>query len=659
MPIRKLTRRKVLKVGAMASVGAAAKKCFGNGPNAERQDDLTPGWRPGDPIQYVNSKIPGFELPPYRGERYAATVPDTLDIAERARFAIHALTEATNPLADHEIYCIVYFHTNPPSMMQNCWHPTLLPKFMWALLLARLVSGSELNLNVERRWMEVALRMQGPDGLIYAPVKGRPWAFEWWQIRSLALPTDQILQPFDCGVMLSAMSQFARRDPGPVWRSSLKRLVDGIRELAVIDGDDAYFWPSCILASKDRPTHPPMSTLPFETETSVVPLGLVQAFGVLGDESALVLAKKLIHYLRQYFYRPDGSFLARPGLAMKAHTHSHLRGLLAMEEYAEVAGDRELMDFVVRSFEYVRDQGANVAPGVLDSDLVKTPGAGLVGFFPEWTNSPSLQTAETCQVADMIALALRLSEAGVGDYWDDADRWIRNQFAENQLLNIDWVGRLGKSGPAPKTGNHISTQRVAERNHGAFAGCPSPNDWYARAAQGQHAIGHCCTANGTKTLAWIYERIVRYKDGRLRVNLLLNRASPWADINSYIPYQGRIEIRIKQAVDLSVRIPEWVTPEQAHCRINQQERPLSWEGRFAKVGRVGAEEQVTVTFPIYEHTDKVLIEKATYTLLRKGNEVVSIAPQGVNSPLYQREFYRENEPRMRTVTRFVSSERTS
>ncbi len=658
MPMKKLNRREVLKVGAMASVGAAAKRCLDQGLLACSQDTPPTAWKPGDPIQYINPKIPGFELPPYRGERYEATVPDTLDIAERALLAIHALTEVTNPLADHEIYCIVYLHTNPPSMMQNCWHPTLLPKFMWALLLARLVSGSELNMHVERHWMEVALRMQGPDGLIYAPVKGRPWAYEWWQIRSLALPTDQILQPFDCGVMLSAMSRCARRDPGPVWRTSLKRLVDGLSELAVIDGDDAYFWPSCILASKNRPTHPPMSTLPFETETSVVPMGLVQAYGVLGYEPALVLAKKFINYLHKNFYRPDGSFLARPGLALKAHTHSHTRGLLAMEEYAEVTGDRELMDFVVRSFEYVRDQGANVAPGALDSDLIKTPGAGLVGFFPEWTNSPSLQTAETCQVADMVALAMRLSEASAGDYWDDADRWIRNQFAENQLLDIDWIARLGKTGPPPKTGNHISTERVAERNQGAFAGCPSPNDWYARAAQGQHAIGHCCTANGTKTLAWIHERIVRYKDGRLRVNLLLNCASRWADIDSYIPYQGRIEIRVKQAVDLSVRIPEWVTPEQTHCRVNQQERTLGWEGRYAKVGKVTAGDQVTVTFPIFERTDKVLIEKSTYTLVRKGNEVVSIAPQGINSPLYQRQFYHGNEPRMRTVTRFASSETT-
>ena len=31
----------------------------------------------------------------------------------------------------------------------------------------------------------------------------------------------------------------------------------------------------------------------------------------------------------------------------------------------------------------------------------------------------------------------------MGDYWDDADRWIRNQFAEGQLLRADWAYRIG------------------------------------------------------------------------------------------------------------------------------------------------------------------------------------------------------------------------
>ncbi len=54
----------------------------------------------------------------------------------------------------------------------------------------------------------------------------------------------------------------------------------------------------------------------------------------------------------------------------------------------------------------------------------------------------SVNSSETCEVADMIGLALKLTQAGVGEYWEDTDRWVRNQFVENQLTSVDWVKNL-------------------------------------------------------------------------------------------------------------------------------------------------------------------------------------------------------------------------
>src|ERR1700730_12062144 len=72
-------------------------------------------WKPGDPIGYISQKIPKVSVPPYKGDKYQATVPDTLDLAERARISINALTEVTNPDEDFEIYNTNTFATNPPS----------------------------------------------------------------------------------------------------------------------------------------------------------------------------------------------------------------------------------------------------------------------------------------------------------------------------------------------------------------------------------------------------------------------------------------------------------------------------------------------------------------------------------------------------------------
>jgi len=56
-------------------------------------DQESGDWKPGDPIGYIHPQITEFQLPAYKGERYEAVVPDTLDLQERARLVIHAMTE--------------------------------------------------------------------------------------------------------------------------------------------------------------------------------------------------------------------------------------------------------------------------------------------------------------------------------------------------------------------------------------------------------------------------------------------------------------------------------------------------------------------------------------------------------------------------------------
>jgi hypothetical protein len=62
----------------------------------------------------------------------------------------------------------------------------------------------------------------------------------------------------------------------------------------------------------------------------------------------------------------------------------------------------------------------------------------------------------------------------------------------------------------------------------------------------------------------------------------------------------------------------------------------------------------SVTFPIEERSDTVLIQKARYELLRRGSEVVEIDPPGRYAPLYQRSHYRQPSTRWRWTQRFVS-----
>ncbi len=89
-------------------------------------------------------------------------------------------------------------------------------------------------------------------------------------------------------------------------------------------------------------------------------------------------------------------------------------------------------------------------------------------------------------------------------------------------------------------------------------------------------------------------------------------------------------------------------------QVAGQPRPFTWQARYLSLGEAGSGDRIVVQCPIGERTVKEKMGQATYTLLVRGNTVVSIDPPGRICPLFQREYLRESEPRWRKVQRFVA-----
>ena len=621
----------------------------------------------GTPLPFIrkHEDIPSFDIPAYSGERYKDMVPDTLDIQQRAALAVNGLTGPTDPEKEHLLYFAAHFSANPP-VMNHGTADMCQTKFMEALPLMRIASGSDLNSQVDPVWMSTALRMIGPDGLIYWPVL--PWAPKPdWAEPSPDAP--HYSAPWFCGRAISAMTVYMLRDPEGPWRGEIERVVQSLAALAVHKRDYAYFPHGGFVPDGPRPRDAEVPTGIWSSLAGWTTQGLAHFYRASGHEPARELAGKLSRYIRHHgvYYGPNGEFLPNyapvegqagvraegvhpfdpgpPPDNNRTHFQHHMIPLLGMLDYALAAGDAEMEEFVRVSFEWAKGKGET-----------------SVGYFPENIDNTEYEGSETCEVAGMIGLALKLSQAGLGDYWDDADRWVRNQFAENQLRRADWAYRMHQGGLIrPRRRVPLSqvdelaqtTDRVPERNIGAFAGWPGANDFYTGQGDG---IMHCCTGNGTRALYYIWEHILTHRDGELRVNLLLNRPSKWADVHSCIPYEGRVDVRVKEACRLKVRIPEWVQPSETICRLGDGERRLEWEGRYAVVDSVSEGDLVQIRFPIAERVKEVEIEKCHYILTMKGNDVVHMDPPGRFCPFYQRDHYREDVVRWKKATRFVSDE---
>ena len=104
---------------------------------------------------------------------------------------------------------------------------------------------------------------------------------------------------------------------------------------------------------------------------------------------------------------------------------------------------------------------------------------------------------------------------------------------------------------------------------------------------------------------YLWEHILSFEVGTLRVNLLFNRASAWCDIHSYIPYEGRVDLKIKKSCERTlVRMPEWIAggSQQVSCEVNGRPRSIQWQGRYVEVGYAKPGDTITVKFPISERT---------------------------------------------------------
>ncbi len=607
--------------------------------------------------KHADKSLPKIPLPRFEGERYEAEIPDTLNLAERAELALQAITRMVDPSRNYALYAHAFFNRRPPVLSLSDADgidggPCAAKQFE-SLPLLRIMSGSTYNLEIDKGWMQSRLDITGKDGITY-------WLPSMNVNANYPPPFEEPYSSVESeGRLILALSMWYQHDKNPLWRTLIEKKVQRLTELAVKEDDYVYFTHRPYLPSSragvvmftaddtaETVKDPSGDRGRFENPHSahqvnyMLTLGLCVYYRVAGYKPALELAEKMVRGVIKYSenFDPDGRWLDH-------HFHTSAASLLAILEYAIVTNDKELLEFVKKGYEYG-----------------KVLGEPLIGFFPEavpgsdWSIRRQIMTCETCEVADMIGLSLKLTRAGVGNYWEDVDRWVRNQFVENQLTSVDWVNKapeeafknLPKSIEKKPVEAWESTE--IERAVGVFAGWASPNDW------GPAAMHYCCTGNAGRTLYWIWDSILTKEDGKIQVNLLLNRASPWLDVDSHLPYEGKIELKIKDAEKVAVRIPEWTDRHRVSCKVNGQTQKFAWSGNYVEVGDLKRDDRVSVEFPMREKTLFRVISGFPYKLTLKGNTVVEIDPKGKLHPLYLRDRYKQGKAPLKKVTRFVYKE---
>ena len=594
----------------------------------------------------ADTPLPPARIPHFNGTRYEADVPATLDLAERMKLSLNGLTRCVggppaNPFPPTEHVCHHFILLDPwPKVIRSV---VIYGKFMESSLLARMATGVETNLAVDEDWRRAWLAWSRINPVMHGPEGGRRLCWiaanlirekdpAWAALgRRAVARLDEVAVPYGSGAWLPIGLQVTPPDAGCPSAETAAPSPQAVAEMRRADRRaTCHGWTATYMAWTLQ--------------------GLCRFYHASGDAETLALAGKLARYLEDSaeILTADGRFLVgHPHKTPVIHFHHCQITAQALLEYGMASGEQRFVDHAERVYRHLL-----------------TFCSPEIGFAPEYCygqfpRQQSFDNTEACCSADLVLMALSLTEAGAGDYWDDVDRFIRNHIATLQLTSTQWFYDMQQNQAKGLRFPDPEVEKAIGPLTGNFGGWASVNEWHL--PELGPGIMTCCISNCTRAFYFVHQSMLDYDDDRaeLRVHLLLNRASRWADVLSYLPYEGKVEIQLKRRCrNVLVRAPEWIETgsDVLTCSVDGAERSVTWRGRYVDAGPADASAQVVVRFPVGLRSVATEIGRRRYTLTIKGNTVVRVEPPGQRIGLYRRERYLRNRADMVRVQRFVPDE---
>jgi hypothetical protein len=589
------------------------------------------------------------------GKSLKATVPDTLDLVEYADHAINGLTQTLDPHFNYEIFFRVQLGTNPPYLQHDTTGlPTINPKFAESLPMMRIMSGSSKYADIDEKLMQMMLDNTGDDGLYYARYDPRrTWHEGVGHNYNKQFHID-FANVYGNSRLLLAMMAWYQVSRDPAWEARMEKLAHALCKMAIQRDDYSYYPDSQIGEAFSyakglgwlRSEEAMVEHTGAEGSMFMYHCGSIRALSrfhsMTGDQPSIETATRLVRFVTKpkFWGVPTDRILGAGTSAERAqwqgHPHAHAAMLMALLEYSHVVNDPRLARFVRNAYQY-------------DLSHYGLPRIGMFG--------------EGCTNGDMVALSIMLSDAGQGDYWDDTDSYVRNHLIESMFTDPDRIKNLDRVSPvADISAPQDSTDEAIRRSIGVV-GSPGLTSMVP------FSIG-CCTGNVTEALYYAWASSVRHKNNTTTVNLLINRASPWLDVDSFLPYEGKVLLKNKMSKQVSVRVPAWVDRKQLQCFVNENRFVPSAVGNFLLFDALKPNDVIKLEFPVKEETESYTYRPGgfaslqetnesagiVYTLRFRGNTLVDISPREDEGfyPIYKRDQYKQDQAPQREVIRYVA-----
>lgn len=628
--------------------------------------------------------LPNITIP--KGQLYSDRIPATFDLAERAGLALSAMLNALPPEDDYNMFWYSRLIGNRPFMITGSY-PQMNPKFLEAMALMRIITGRSDRLDVDRDMLTDFARNITPQGLQVMPARERSPDTHF-----AAYVNADVSHGFSILThvrYLSVLSNYQKLSGHPVLPNQITGdvLLAGLESISSkrSSGNESYYeyYPhqSLPILGVNRgvtglPATIPWPSTPADWDAINIPSQVGDSARTIhgpadygyttGNPKAQSLARNYSKWIYKYYsrlFKKDGGFHAMGELERKQgqpapHSAIRTKALNAMLTYATANKDQEALDFVNSSYLWLRNHPSSNR---------------TLGYFPEfvYAGHDEHSHAETDEIADMIDMAVKMAHHDPGNfenYWWDAEHYLRNHFAEMQLTDdkvatikyrqaqhkhSGWYDNysIAQSGgsclaksvdPKDKNTFHCKVDDVADQHLGAWGSYSKPHDWgYSQYAQNgekfsNYGVMNCCLASAARTLHVAWDKMLELTPKKIKLHLLMNRATKEVVVHSYMPYHGRIDIFIaagQPSRTLEVRVPEWISPlntSDISIHVNGKQKPSNRVGNYLHIDAAG-NSVVTILFPFQNKNTFVLhpkvdINGVSYKIWERGYNVIRIVP---------------------------------
>jgi hypothetical protein len=501
--------------------------------------------------------------------------PVTLDLRDPMRLGAECVLNRMDSSENHRPwFAVEVVNHRPTRLRHDVWDfGDTGGRFLEALILARqMTPATPEMLNGERHVRSFVMALLNDQDIVWNPDQKRP---------------DHMFA--QGSALYGLVSDFeASRDPA--LRARIQRFIAALDRMAVHEND--YLW------------FPQVATkiAPCSHMAAYQVLPIVRFYELTGYLPALKYAERLSRWA--FYHDPT---VTPDGVITKTFWEGHLHAWM------------DTFSGIIRCSR----AGSGLDHGVVvrrSQKLYEWVRANYTSPFGWVADSVGSKTCETDTITSGIRLALELIKEGHPEYWNDVERFTRNQLVENQFRDV--------------TSLAIRDATLRRGLRGSFESYADPNTLLA-AEKGD--VEGCCINGGMRGLFLAYQNAITESRGEVRVNLLLSAGNRSMEVVSFLPYEGRLELYPMTPRPILLRCPEWLRPERIRIGSQSATRIVAkHQAGHLRITGAKPGSQIVLRFEQPEEQRTHWVAGRTYRARWRGDTVIEMLPSGGTYPIFTR-----------------------